>query len=115
MRHSLVKENNLHFIDQRVADDVTFFYQALQLSQTISQTQKITTYVNRDDDNISLSKISMKLFARLVALLELYADKLSKYREFTKIYHAPFGMVAGRFYLALGYKVWFEFGLFAPF
>ncbi|KZK07631.1 Glycosyltransferase [Lactococcus cremoris] len=56
VRHSLVKENNLHFIDQRVADDVTFFYQALQLSQTISQTQKITTYVNRDDDNISLSK-----------------------------------------------------------
>lgn len=24
VRHSLVKENNLHFIDQRVADDVTF-------------------------------------------------------------------------------------------
>lgn len=45
----------------------------------------------------------------MVALLELYADKLSKYREFTKIYHAPFGMVAGRFYLALGYKVWFEY------
>lgn len=56
VRHTLIKENNLHFIDQRVADDVTFFYQALQLSQTISQTQKITTYVNRDDDNISLSK-----------------------------------------------------------
>ena len=56
VRHSTVKENNLHFVDQRVADDVTFFYQIMRLSKTISQTTKLTTYLNRDDDNASLSK-----------------------------------------------------------
>ena len=52
----LVIDNNLHFVDQRVADDVTFFYEALRLSRTISQTPQFTTYVNRDSDNVSLTK-----------------------------------------------------------
>lgn len=56
VRASIVFENNLHFIDQRVADDVTFFIQILHLSGSISQTTKLTTYLNRDDDNTSLSK-----------------------------------------------------------
>ena len=56
VRASLVFDNNLHFINQRVADDVTFFLQVLRLSGTISQTKKLTTYLNRDDSNNSLSK-----------------------------------------------------------
>lgn len=56
VRASIVFDNNLHFIDQRVADDVTFFIQVLRLSGSISQTSQLTTYLNRDDDNASLSK-----------------------------------------------------------
>lgn len=56
LRTKLVLENNLHFVNQRVADDVTFFYQALRLSRTISQLPEKTTYLNRASDNESLSK-----------------------------------------------------------
>ena len=56
VRASLVLDNNLHFIKQRVADDVIFFLQVLRLSETISQTKELTTYLNRDDSNDSLSK-----------------------------------------------------------
>ena len=56
VRASLIFENNLHFINQRVADDVTFFLQVLRISGKISQTTELTTYLNRDDDNNSLSK-----------------------------------------------------------
>lgn len=56
LRTKLVLENNLHFVSQRVADDVTFFYQALRLSRTISQLPEKTTYLNRASDNESLSK-----------------------------------------------------------
>lgn len=56
VRASIVYDHNLHFIDQRVADDVTFFIQILRFSKTISQTSELTTYLNRDDDNASLSK-----------------------------------------------------------
>lgn len=53
---ALIHENNLHFANQRVADDVTFFYEAMQIAQTITQGKKLTTYLNRDADNNSLSK-----------------------------------------------------------
>ena len=56
LRRSLVIENNLHFVNQRVADDVTFFYEALRFSKTITQGSRLTTYLNRDADNVSLSK-----------------------------------------------------------
>ena len=62
VRSSLVFDNNLHFINQRVADDVTFFIQVLHISRTISQTKKLTTYLNRDDDNESLSKAVNETF-----------------------------------------------------
>lgn len=62
VRTSTVKKFNLHFVDQRVADDVTFFYQILRLSGTISQTNQLTIYLNRDDDNISLSKAVNETF-----------------------------------------------------
>ncbi|MBL1230704.1 glycosyltransferase family 2 protein [Enterococcus sp. BWB1-3] len=56
VRASIVYGNNLHFINQRVADDVTFFLQVLRFSKTVSQTKALITYLNRDDDNMSLSK-----------------------------------------------------------
>ncbi|GFH39800.1 glycosyltransferase [Lactococcus insecticola] len=62
VRTSVVLEKNLHFVDQRVADDVTFFYQILRMSGTISQTKQLTIYLNRDDDNISLSKAVNETF-----------------------------------------------------
>ena len=79
IRHSLIKEHNLHFIDQRVADDVNFFYQALLFSKKISQVQEITTYVNRDDDNLSLSRNINENFLiswlrTLSYLIETYND-----------------------------------------
>ncbi|MDU0402433.1 hypothetical protein KF7HA_00736 [Lactococcus lactis] len=79
IRHSLIKEHNLHFIDQRVADDVNFFYQALLFSKKISQVLEITTYVNRDDDNLSLSRNINENFLiswlrALSYLIETYND-----------------------------------------
>lgn len=56
IRRSLIIKYDLHFIHQRVADDVMFFFQAMYLSQTITQGSKLTTYLNRDQDNNSLSK-----------------------------------------------------------
>jgi glycosyltransferase involved in cell wall biosynthesis len=56
LRTSLIHENNLHFANQRVADDVTFFYEAMRIAQTITQGERLTTYLNRDADNVSLSK-----------------------------------------------------------
>lgn len=53
---SLIHDNNLHFANQRVADDVTFFYEAMRFAKTITQGQALTTYLNRDADNVSLSK-----------------------------------------------------------
>ncbi|WP_249274561.1 glycosyltransferase family 2 protein [Candidatus Enterococcus clewellii] len=62
VRTSLVHDNNLHFVNQRVADDVTFFYEALRLSKTITQGKELTTYLNRDADNDSLSKSINRTF-----------------------------------------------------
>lgn len=62
VRRSLVIENNLHFVNQRVADDVTFFYEALRLSKKITQGKALTTYLNRDADNKSLSKAINRTF-----------------------------------------------------
>ncbi|XHB96263.1 glycosyltransferase [Lactococcus garvieae] len=62
MRTSVVIEHNLHFVNQRVADDVTFFYQILRYSKTISQTKELTIYLNRDEDNMSLSKTVNETF-----------------------------------------------------
>jgi glycosyltransferase involved in cell wall biosynthesis len=56
LRLALVHENNLHFVNQRVADDVTFFYEALQFSKAITQGKELTTFLNRDVDNASLSR-----------------------------------------------------------
>ncbi|MDT2767084.1 glycosyltransferase family 2 protein [Lactococcus raffinolactis] len=56
LRRSLVIENELHFVNQRVADDVTFFYEAMRFAKTITQGKELTTYLNRDADNVSLSK-----------------------------------------------------------
>lgn len=49
-------DNNLHFVNQRVADDVTFFYEAMRFSKTITQGSQLTTYLNRGLDNVGLSK-----------------------------------------------------------
>ncbi|MCT0499924.1 MAG: glycosyltransferase family 2 protein [Lactococcus cremoris] len=62
LRKDLVERNNLHFVNQRVADDVTFFYQALRTAKTISRGTELTTYLNRDADNISLSKSINRTF-----------------------------------------------------
>ena len=56
LRRALVIDNNLHFVNQRVADDVTFFYEAMRFSKTITQGSQLTTYLNRDADNVGLSK-----------------------------------------------------------
>ncbi|KSU03007.1 Glycosyltransferase [Lactococcus lactis subsp. lactis] len=59
---SLVLENRLHFVNQRVADDVLFFYQCLRISNKISQLPQKTTYLNRISENNSLSKTINKDF-----------------------------------------------------
>lgn len=55
LRTSIIKENNLHFIRQKVADDVLFFYEALRFSKKISQGIKLTTYLNRNQENKRIS------------------------------------------------------------
>lgn len=77
VRASLVKDNNLHFIDQRVADDVSFFMQVMLLSKKISQSTKIVTYLNRDDNNFSLSKSVNETF--LVSWLRALSYFLQTY------------------------------------
>lgn len=56
VKRSLIEKYNLHFPSQRVGDDVTFFYEAMRFSKKITQGERLTTYLNRDDNNVSLSK-----------------------------------------------------------
>ncbi|GFH39799.1 glycosyltransferase family 2 protein [Lactococcus insecticola] len=85
IRRELVTTHNLHFVNQRVADDVTFFYEALQFSQTITQGKEMTTYLNRDADNLSLSKainrnFMISWFRALSYINETFPDDTSKER-----------------------------------
>lgn len=85
VRRSLVIENNLHFVNQRVADDVTFFYEALRFSKTITQGKELTTFLNRDADNKSLSKAINRTFMiswlrALSYLNQTFPDDTSKER-----------------------------------
>ncbi|WP_251421502.1 MULTISPECIES: glycosyltransferase [Lactococcus] len=83
VRSALIHDNNLHFVHQRVADDVTFFYQAMRFSKTITQGERLTTYLNRDADNESLSKTINRDFMiswlrALGYIHRTYPDDLSK-------------------------------------
>lgn len=85
VRRSLVIENNLHFVNQRVADDVTFFYEALRFSETITQGSRLTTYLNRDSDNVGLSKalnrqFMIDWFRALSYINQTFPDDISKER-----------------------------------
>ena len=62
VRHSLIIDHNLHFVNQRVADDVTFFYEAMRFSKKITQGKELTTYLNRGVDNAGLSKTIDRTF-----------------------------------------------------
>ncbi|QIW58427.1 glycosyltransferase [Lactococcus raffinolactis] len=85
LRRSLVIDNNLHFVNQRVADDVTFFYEAMRFAKTITQGKELTTYLNRDADNVSLSKSINRQFMiswlRALSYINLtFPDDVSKER-----------------------------------
>ena len=85
VRRSLVTENNLHFVNQRVADDVTFFYEAMRFSKTITRGKALTTYLNRDADNAGLSKAINRNFMiswlrALSYINDLFPDDTSKER-----------------------------------
>ncbi|MDN5984015.1 MAG: glycosyltransferase family 2 protein [Lactococcus sp.] len=81
----VVIDNNLHFVNQRVADDVTFFYEAMRFSKTISQGKALTTYLNRDADNAGLSKAINRTFMiswlrALSYINDMFPDDISKER-----------------------------------
>ena len=85
LRHSLVTDNNLHFVNQRVADDVTFFYEAMRFAKTITQGSLLTTYLNRDADNVGLSKAINRQFMiswlrALSYINRTFPDDMSKER-----------------------------------
>lgn len=85
LRRSLVIENELHFVNQRVADDVTFFYEAMRFAKTITQGKELTTYLNRDADNVSLSKSINRQFMiswlRALSYINMtFPDDISKER-----------------------------------
>lgn len=85
VRKSLILAHNLHFVNQRVADDVTFFYQAMRFAKTISQGSQLTTYLNRDSDNTGLSKainrnFMMSWLRALGYINATYPDDVSKER-----------------------------------
>lgn len=85
LRRSLVIENKLHFVNQRVADDVTFFYEAMRFAKTITQGKELTTYLNRDADNVSLSKSINRQFMiswlRALSYINMtFPDDISKER-----------------------------------
>lgn len=85
LRRSLVIENKLHFVNQRVADDVTFFYEAMRFAKTITQGKELTTYLNRDADNVSLSKSINRQFMiswlRALSYINMtFPDDVSKER-----------------------------------
>ncbi|SKA09236.1 Glycosyl transferase family 2 [Pilibacter termitis] len=85
LKRSLIVDNHLHFVDQRVADDVLFFYQAMRHAQTITQGVELTTYLNRDSDNVSLSRSINKTFLtswlRALAFInQEFPDDVSKER-----------------------------------
>ena len=81
----VVIDNNLHFVNQRVADDVTFFYEVMRFSKTISQGKALTTYLNRDADNAGLSKAINRTFMiswlrALSYINDMFPDDISKER-----------------------------------
>lgn len=83
VRSKLIHDNNLHFVKQRIADDVVFFYQAMRFSKRITQGDRLTTYLNRDADNASLSKTINRDFMiswlrALGYIHRTYPDDLSK-------------------------------------
>lgn len=85
VRRSLVIDNNLHFVNQRVADDVTFFYEAMRFAKTITQGSLLTTYLNRDNDNVGLSKAINRNFMiswlrALSYINDTFPDDISKER-----------------------------------
>ncbi|WP_371864135.1 glycosyltransferase family 2 protein [Lactococcus hodotermopsidis] len=85
LRRSLVVKHNLHFVDQRVADDVTFFYEAMRFAKIITQGKELTTYLNRDADNTSLSQainrnFMMSWLRALSYINETFPDDTSKER-----------------------------------
>ncbi|MGO2742014.1 MAG: glycosyltransferase family 2 protein [Pseudolactococcus laudensis] len=85
VRRSLVIDNNLHFVNQRVADDVTFFYEAMRFAKTITQGSRLTTYLNRDADNVGLSKAINRQFMiswlrALSYINQTFPDDMSKER-----------------------------------
>lgn len=85
LRRSLVIDNNLHFVNQRVADDVTFFYEALRFAKTITQGSRLTSYLNRDSDNVGLSKalnrqFMISWFRALSYINQTFPDDISKER-----------------------------------
>lgn len=77
IRHSLIKENNLHFPVMRTSDDQKFFFEAMHFSKRISQTKKIINFLNHDDDNISLMTLagkSMEIFDNAIRLWDYLVD-----------------------------------------
>ena len=61
LRTSLIHNNNLHFVNQRVADDVLFFMKPCDFQNHYTR-ERLTTYLNRDADNESLSKSINRTF-----------------------------------------------------
>ncbi|MCT1173367.1 glycosyltransferase family 2 protein [Lactococcus lactis] len=83
VKRSLIEDNNLHFPCQKVADDVTFFYEAMRFSKNITQGKKLTTYLNRDDNNVGLSKTINRDFMvswlrALAYINQTFPDDISK-------------------------------------
>lgn len=60
VRHSLVKENNLHFPIMRTSDDQKFFFEAMALAGTITQTTETINWLNHDSNNVGLMKLAGK-------------------------------------------------------
>lgn len=60
VRHSLVKEHNLHFPIMRTSDDQKFFFEAMALAGTITQTTETINWLNHDSNNVGLMKLAGK-------------------------------------------------------
>ena len=85
LKRNLVDKHNLHFPSQKVADDVTFFYEAMRFSKKITQGTRLTTYLNRDVSNVSLSKTINRDFMiswlrALSYINQTFPDDISKER-----------------------------------
>lgn len=84
MKTALLKDNNIKFPNQKYAEDKQFFIDVLINSKSISTTKEIVYYINRYQDNKSLTKtttIFEKMDSNMITINYVIGKHLPVYVE----------------------------------